>query len=664
MKLVTGGPDLPAKLLQLFEDGRVVLFCGAGVSMRAKLPSFAGLVDRVYERTKTQKDDLEAEELDRSNFDRVLGLLETRIGTKHVRNAVIGALALDDATDLSTHRALLDLATDRNGQCRLVTTNFDQGFELASKHSPIPVDAAPKLPVPKSGSWNSVVHLHGRIHSSDPDGRSLVLTSADFGAAYLTERWASRFIADLFRRFTVLFVGYGLNDPVVRYMMDAFAADRQLGEGLGEAYALVGCSAAEEEKEKRRWKAKGLIPLLYNGENEHDALHETLKRWAQQHASGLLGKRQIILEHAGKRPTKPFAEDPVATQVLWALSETSGQAANDFADHQSAPPLDWLEVFGASDLLVPLAKNALRVVGRGPTEPLPSTARALARWLAQHLDKPELRSYVLGKGGILHPDFKWEVRQHLAKDHHLSKGLVRFWRIMAEDSSLIRQPQHHLDDGFLDRLRSEHSDICLRQCIIRALSPALKVQPAFSSSADDDPSDSHLSNFARFDVVLADKYPRDVFKSIHDSPQKQQILRDLADDGTTLLVCAMRLFEIVEQADSRHDPSHWPFPSIFPDERNEHAAEWTVLIELSRDAWIALHNASPLQARGLVERWRSLPYPVFRRLAFFAMTTERLYTPGECFDYLLENDGYWLWSPSVSREKLRLLLAIWPTLEG
>ena len=66
----------------------------------------------------------------------------------------------------------------------------------------------------------------------------LVLSSGDFGLAYLTERWAARFISELLRAFTVCFVGYSLNDPVLRYMMDAHAADRLLGESPVEMFAF------------------------------------------------------------------------------------------------------------------------------------------------------------------------------------------------------------------------------------------------------------------------------------------------------------------------------------------------------------------------------------------------------------------------------------------
>jgi hypothetical protein len=52
---------------------------------------------------------------------------------------------------------------------------------------------------------------------------NLVLSSGDFGLAYLTERWASRFVAELFRTYITCFVGYSIDDPVLRYMVDALS---------------------------------------------------------------------------------------------------------------------------------------------------------------------------------------------------------------------------------------------------------------------------------------------------------------------------------------------------------------------------------------------------------------------------------------------------------
>lgn len=178
-------------------------------------------MEAVFDHTHQPMLDLEKEAFANGQDDRVLGLLEGRIGAELVRKAVVRTLQLDPNADLATHRALIDLARAHDGACRLVTTNFDRGFEFAARDTGIALDPGPRLPVPKPGVWNSIVRLHGRISDAGPEGRSLILTSADFGAAYLTERWASRFLTELSRRFSVLFVGYSLNDPVVRYLMDA-----------------------------------------------------------------------------------------------------------------------------------------------------------------------------------------------------------------------------------------------------------------------------------------------------------------------------------------------------------------------------------------------------------------------------------------------------------
>ncbi|MCC6195278.1 MAG: hypothetical protein IT518_12485 [Burkholderiales bacterium] len=49
MQFVRHGPDVPERLLQAHEDGRVVLFCGAGIFYSVGLPEFSGLGSQVYE---------------------------------------------------------------------------------------------------------------------------------------------------------------------------------------------------------------------------------------------------------------------------------------------------------------------------------------------------------------------------------------------------------------------------------------------------------------------------------------------------------------------------------------------------------------------------------------------------------------------------------------
>jgi hypothetical protein len=260
MQFVARGPDIPDALLLAHEEGGVVLFCGAGISYPAGLPGFKGLVDEVYRLLGTTRTAIEQDAYTRNQFDATLDLLERRLPGQRlaVRTALTKALqpklCHKGATD--THAALLQLARNREGALRLVTTNFDRIFEWVTKRNKQTVNtyAAPLLPIPKNSRWNGLVYLHGLLPARADNSalHRLVLTSGDFGLAYLTERWAARFVSELFRNYVVCFVGYSINDPVLRYLMDALAADRMLGEVTPQAYALGDCEPGQEKRENHR----------------------------------------------------------------------------------------------------------------------------------------------------------------------------------------------------------------------------------------------------------------------------------------------------------------------------------------------------------------------------------------------------------------------------
>ncbi len=77
MQFVANGPDIPDPLLQAHEEGRVVFFCGAGISYPAGLPGFKGLVDEIYQRVGTTRSDIEQDAYARDQFDATLDLLES-----------------------------------------------------------------------------------------------------------------------------------------------------------------------------------------------------------------------------------------------------------------------------------------------------------------------------------------------------------------------------------------------------------------------------------------------------------------------------------------------------------------------------------------------------------------------------------------------------------
>src|SRR5690606_503335 len=94
MQFVRHGPDIPERLLPAHEDGRVVFFCGAGISYPAGLPGFGELVERLHALVGEPPDSVEKELMAKHQFDAAIGRYEQRIlgGRKSVRRRLPAAL--------------------------------------------------------------------------------------------------------------------------------------------------------------------------------------------------------------------------------------------------------------------------------------------------------------------------------------------------------------------------------------------------------------------------------------------------------------------------------------------------------------------------------------------------------------------------------------------
>ena len=143
MRFTSNGPSIPDALLQARDEGRVVFFCGAGVSRaRAGLPDFFGLAEFVIRELGAQPDSAACkilrkakelgEELDVTGLisaDRVFSFLEREFTANDIQSAVAKCLAPATEVDRSAHELLLRLARTPDGKTQIVTTNFDRLFE-------------------------------------------------------------------------------------------------------------------------------------------------------------------------------------------------------------------------------------------------------------------------------------------------------------------------------------------------------------------------------------------------------------------------------------------------------------------------------------------------------------------------------------------------------
>lgn len=716
MQFITNGPDIPDALLQAHEEGRVVFFCGAGISYPAGLPGFKGLIEEIYRLNGTAPSEIELEALDRGQFDATLDLLERRLPgqrlavRRKLAQALKPKLRRKGATD--THAALLRLGRSRDGALRLVTTNFDRVFHAAAKRidQAFQAYAAPMLPIPKNSRWNGLVYLHGLLTEKVDDTtlNRLVVTSGDFGLAYLTERWAARFVSELFRNYIVCFVGYSINDPVLRYMMDALAADRMLGENTPQVWALGDCEPGQEHRKTNEWKAKGVTPILYHvstGNHAHSVLHLTLQAWADIYRDGVLGKERIVVSHALARPSASTQQDDFIGRMLWALSDKSGLPAKRFADFNPVPSLDWLleafsdERFGHSDLArfgVPPrdetdAKLRFCLIHRPPPyDHAPPMLLAfgdivgsqwdyvmfhLARWLMRHLDDPKLILWIAQRGGRLHDRWLWLIESELDRLTALERSdkttelndirshapraipgpLMRtLWRLLL--SGRVKSSRHDRDlYRWKNRLKREGLTTTLRLELRELLAPRVALKKPFRWEEESADEPTRLRQLVDWELVLGADH---VQSALPDFAHEQWVsaLPYLLEDFQQLLRDALDLLRELGEADDRSDRSHWDLPSITPHWQNRGFRDWVSLIELLRDAWLALRDYDSARATRVAQTWFTLPYSTFKRLALFAASQDDCIPPEQWVDWLLADGTWWLWSKDTRREVFRLIV--------
>jgi hypothetical protein len=671
-------------------------FFGAGTSYPAGLPSFAGLVERLYKNLSLPPSAIERAAIKSRQYDTAVGLLEGRIvgGREKVREQLTHILTPDLSRPraVATHEALLTLARSRKGQCRLITTNFDRLFEEVIKRSGGSVSTfhAPLLPVPKN-RWDGLVYLHGLLPETSTQSvlDRLVISSGDFGLAYLTERWAARFVSDLFRNYRICFVGYSINDPVLRYMMDALAADRLLGESPPEVFAFGSCSRGREEEAANEWKAKNVTPILYRVNRTHSYLHRTLHTWADTYRDGISAKERIVAEHATLKPLASTQQDDFIGRVLWALGDSSGLPAKRFAELVPPPSLDWLEPlaerrFAHGDLrrfgVEPNAQEDTKLAFSLIARPAPylrapwmtvsehrdrfsewdDVMFQLARWLLRHLGEPRLILWFVERGETLHPKLEAMVASEIDRNPP-SPPMQTLWRL-ALSGRLRGQRGGFKLHTWRERFVRNGPTPSLRLELCELLKPHVQLGSPFgwpSEEMEDNDTDTprRIKDLVNWEIVLATDDVHAALKDLGQNAHWHKALPHLLSDSTGLSRDALDLMRELGGADDRYDTSYAVQPSIKDHPQNRDFHEWTALIVLTRDAWLATAEIFPDQARAEAWRWLTFPYPLFRRLAFFAAAETRLFSPQGTLTWLLSDNHWWLWSTETQRETLRLLVA-------
>ncbi len=492
---------MPDELLTARDEGRVLFFCGAGVSREnAKLPDFFGLARAVLAKLQALPDSPASKLVEVSQTlgaisgvgsviaaDRVFGLLERDFSVPDIERAVGDVLRPPADVDLRAHRILLDLCRNRDGKVRLVTTNFDLLFEAAAPKATVWTPA--RLPQFREiASFDGIVHLHGVFDGAyqEPVGGSFVLSSAEFGRAYLAEGWATGFIRNVMDNYRIVFVGYAADDPPVQYLLEAL--NRSAYSKPSRLYAF---QSGRPDEARALWSQKGVTAIAYDSTHGHAPLWDTLGAWAERarnparwqqgllrrakngpHALSPHERGQIVHLAMTEEGARAIAKSALPASWLCSFDpamryarparidfmKPDSPSIDPFVDYgldsdtppepakrgelhrQIEIPADAINVLGCTSVDQPVA--AVRLRGPSPlhvTE-LPPRLQSIATWFHSVCDQPAAIWWAAGQSG-LHPTMV-ELITFALGQRKVAFEIRQAWHYLFECWKLPRQPDY------------------------------------------------------------------------------------------------------------------------------------------------------------------------------------------------------------------------------
>lgn len=596
-----GAIEFDNSILDALRDDRLVIFAGAGVSMGppSNLPSFWKLTCDIAQGTGLTPSE---------PLDRFLGQLHHRNVAVHERAAQL--LSPAGSAPNALHHDLLRLFRTAD-RVRLVTTNFDLHFETATNalFGAVPaVYRAPALPL--GYDFSGIVHVHGAL----PWARDLVLTDADFGRAYLTEGWARRFLVDMFRQYTVLFVGYRHNDVVMNYLARALLADSVAGR-----FALTD--------EDGSWELLGIKPIRFvkgAGADSFKELYDGVQRLAERTTRGALDWQSRLAELGGRAP--PTDEEAIS-EVEQALREVH---TTRFLLNVAREP-DWIRwlngrkhldvLFGTADL--------------GERDTL------LAEWVAQHfaIEHPdEVFEIVAAHRLRMNPALWWSIGREIGvmKEKPLEESALKRW-VTVLLASAPAHANHHVLMWLAERCAGQGCVELTLKVFLAMSEHRLSVRPGFAW-----PEEESNERSRRLDAecpLRADHWSLNEVWTKHLKPHQARVAQSVLSGVARRLEEMHGELAAWDEASPEWDPVGYGRSAIEPHDQDQYPEAVDVLVDAARDALEWLAASSPALLAAWLERLVTSDVPLLRRLAIHAITVHPERSPEERLKWLLDRVG-------------------------
>jgi len=516
------------------------------------------------------------------------------------------------------------------GEVRIVTTNFDRHFSTVAAElykDGVEIYYAPALPLGRE--FNGLVYLHGSV---DKEPEHLVLTDSNFGRAYLTDGWATRFLQEMFATYTVLFVGYSHDDPVMRYLARGLVPETS-------RYALT------EPGQDEHWRFLDITPITYpvnDGPNRHIALGEAVDAWVKLSKMGALAHERDIRQIVELTPP---IDQKTASYIEHALEDIV--AVRFFTRH--ARILEWLHWAESKQAFRSLFQTGERV---------DEVATEMAVWFAQNFvcDYPDdALALVQRQGQRLNPILWRAIARELAiRAPRSDVGPLAKWVTVLLSSA---QPDWRPDflNYLLEDCRYPEDRITALLLFEHLTRPHLELKPYFSFAIEES------TTAERVDVAMSVEGDEHCLKECWEKifqPNLSHFAGKLEPILTSHLIQAHLQLRAFGKANERWDLLSFHRSAIEPHEQDRHPRELDTLVDAARDVieWMLEHE--PDRAHAVIEAWSASGVPLLRRLAIHGITESLQIDLDEKIAWVLDRDL--LYTPGLKHEIFRLLERVYP----
>ena len=642
IRFSNAGPAFPGAFVDSLLAGEMVFLCGTGISS-PQLPDFQCLVECTYAKLGVERDAPEERAFKGGRYEEVLGSLSRRlVDSDAVTRTVSELLTVRKDPCIDQHRTILHLSRDLENRIAVVTTNFDTLLERAATELPghaTPSDfsfAGQALPPPSSSSFSGIMHIHGRLADRELGlGRSpLVLTSADYGDAYMRSGWASRFLFDLARCKTIVLVGYSANDAPARYFLNVLAADRARFPDLKPVYALNGYERDPCEA-TLSWRTLAVTPLPYSKVNPGTGNHDHAPLWRDLAALGNVVARP---QRSRRDRARAILEGPVADASPGSRRELGwlfgGRRDLWSVALDAIGDADWFKVFHDQGLWS--ADDCVWVVAAWVAKDLQSAERfECAREWQERLGRPLTE----------------KIAERLLHAKGLDETWTRVWRLFC-----LGEPVRHNEVCYYETRKRLASSVVLDSDVRRAVSlltPQLVLSRSHRELRKEGSSEPvrRLGDLAWARLVISDRHSAEgLVDALRELPGQEGRILELA---TSELRSALALEAELALIGVEHDLNDSRVPSIESNAQNRFHGGVNFLIRVVVQCLPRAAALNGGHTRRLVSGWKCLPGRIGLRLCLHAMRDTALFDADEAMSILLSVSDVNFWS---IRRELALLL--------